>query len=404
MLSLQYIREKLEYFSQSQKTEQIGMKDLQDWIYDGDNLRHVTGGYFSVIGVHDANENNGLILDQRETGLIGLFVHKRQDETFFLLQYRCEPGLAKGCNLTTTVQATPSNYLVSHGGKETFGLKAILHSNSQNRIIFDSFDYDYGAFFLGKIKRFVVVELDEFIKPPEGFEWIPENLLRVALHEDHMFSTDLRVMIGKYFSSLSNLVQDLVGFNPDSPLQVKDQHRRNKHVRIDSLRNIKVTESGITQCAPTLTPISEVSLFRSTSQSREITVWTQPLLRLNCAPVVSLLRAHFAGQAYSLCQLRFEPGINALPILGPTHVNYLDGPENGNYAHPGITKICDVLVSGEGARFFQTDFRIQIFEDTKDCKLEAPVGFIWVHDVDMQRIVSSAMSTSVELRYCLSLV
>jgi oxidase EvaA len=398
------LKERIGNLSQSQKTEQIGMKDATDWIYDGDSLSHKTGGYFSVIGLRSSSENSGLILDQRETGLIGLFVHKRQDEIYFLLQYRCEPGLFNGCNLTTTVQATPSNYLGSNRGKRTFGISTILHSTSKNRIIFDSFEYDYGAFFLGKIKRFVVVELDEFIKPPEGFEWIPESLMRLALYEDYMFSTDLRMMIGKYFSSLSFMGQPETNSKLVYSLHFEEKRGENKQTRIDSLRDVKVTDYGITQIAPDLTPVSEISLVRISSPTREITEWSQPLLRLNFVPVVSLLSAHFEGNTYSLCKWRFEPGINALPILGPTYVNYLDGPENEIYNHPKIIKKSEVLVSGEGARFMQTDFRIQVFEHLSNCKLEVPDGFIWIKDVEMQRIVSSSMSTSVELRYCLSLV
>ena len=404
MKDIHFLTEKLETLSQSQKTEQVGMKDAADWIYDGDNLSHKTGGYFSVIGLRAANENSGLILDQRETGLIGLFVHKRKDEIYFLLQYRCEPGLVKGCNLTTTVQATPSNYLGSHGGKRTFGINTILHSTSKNRIIFDSFEYDYGAFFLGKIKRFVVVELDEFVKPPEGFEWVPESLVRSALYVDYMCSTDLRMMIGKYFSSLSLLSQIETGSNLVNTLRLSSPGIEHKQVRIDTLKNVKVTEFGMTQSTPSLTPVSEVSLVRIQSQTREILEWTQPLLRLNAIPVVSLLRTHFEGEDYSLCKLRFEPGITAIPILGPTYVNYLDGPVDEILESPKIIKESEVLVSGEGARFMQTDFRIQIYKYLSNGRLEVPVGFIWVRDVEMQRIVSSSMSTSVEMRYCLSLV
>ena len=390
--------------SQSQKTEQVGIKDLQDWIYDGDNIRHVTGGYFSVIGLRAGNGNDGLILDQRETALVGLLIHKRGDETNFLLHYRCEPGLLKGCNLSTTVQSTPSNYLRIHGGKKTFGIDIILNSNSKNQIIFDSFDYDYGAFFLGKIKRFVVVELDDFIEPPEGFEWVPESLVRSALYEDYMFSTDLRMMIGKYFSSLTLLSQVEASPNLLSNLPLRNKHIKDKQVRIDSLKNVTVADSGMTQTIPSLTPVSEAILVRTSSLTREVTAWTQPLLRLDCIPVVSLLRARFEGQDHSLCKLRSEPGIKQVPILGPTRVNYLDGPESEIYCRSDVIKDCEVLVSGEGGRFMQTDFRIQIYRQLSNSKVEVPDGFIWVSDVDMNRIVSSSMSTSVELRYCLSVV
>jgi len=402
--NLQYFKEKLENYSHSQRTEQVGMKDVEDWIYNGDNLSHKKGRYFSVIGLRAGSGHDGLILDQRETALIGLLIYQRGDETNFLLQYRCEPGLVKGCNLSTTIQSTPSNYLRIHGGKKTFGIDRILNSNSKNRIVFDSFDYDYGSFFLGKIKRFVVVELDDFVDPPEGFEWVSESLVRSLLYEDYMFSTDLRVMIGKYFSSFSSLSQVESGSNLLNTMPLKNKLIKDKQVRIDSLKNVRVTESGITQIIPSLTPVSEAILVRTSSLTREITDWTQPLLRLNCAPVVSLLRAHFEGQSHSLCKLRSEPGINDFPILGPTSVNYLDGPEPEFYSRPGVIKDCEVLVSMEGGRFMQTGFRVQIYRHSSNHKLKVPDEFTWVSDVDMKRIVSSSMSTSVELRYCLSLV
>jgi hypothetical protein len=119
---------------------------------------------------------------------------------------------------------------------------------------------------------------------------------------------------------------------------------------------------------------------------------------------VSLLRAHIGGEGFSLCQLRFEPGINATSILGSTYVNYLDGPQNGIYDRPDIFRESEVLVSGEGARFMQVDFRIQIYKYSGNYKFEVPAGFIWVNDTEMKRIVSSSKLTSVELRYCLSLV
>jgi oxidase EvaA len=402
--NLDFVKEKLWKLSESQTIQQITMKDMQNWIYDGDNLRHLTGGYFSVIGLTCDNEHDGLILDQRETGLIGLLVHKKADELYFLLQYRCEPGLSKGCNLTTTVQATPSNYIGRHGGKKNFGVDIILQSNSKNRIIFDSFDYDYGAFFLGKIKRFVVVEVDEFLAPPEGFEWIRESLVRTALRENYLFSTDLRMMIGKYFSSLSFIKPVESGPYQSTPAQLNDGCRKAKPVRIDSLRNVKVTESGMFQGIPSLTPVSEIGLVRAKSLTREVSEWTQPLLKLNCIPVVSLLRANFEGEGYSLCKFRVEPGISDNFILGPTYVSYLDGPQNEVLKETEVVKECEVIVSGEGARFMQTNFLIQLYRNFIHSRVAAPSGFIWVKDVEMKRFASSSMVTSVELRYCLSLV
>ena len=44
---------------------------------------------------------------------------KKQGKDFYLLQSKIEPGNINGVQLSPTVQATKSNYLRKHGGKNT---------------------------------------------------------------------------------------------------------------------------------------------------------------------------------------------------------------------------------------------------------------------------------------------
>lgn len=102
---------------------QIPISELRGWSYRDDRIRHNSGKFFSIDGIHirtnyrNTPEWDQPIINQPEIGFLGFIVKKFNGVLHFLLQAKIEPGNLNIVQLSPTLQATRSNYTRVHGGK-----------------------------------------------------------------------------------------------------------------------------------------------------------------------------------------------------------------------------------------------------------------------------------------------
>ena len=175
--------------------EEVGLPE--EWELADGVIRHRRTEFFQIVGQRFPDHGEMILIRQQETGLIALLVARMADESWVLIDARVEPGLPGGCQFTTTVQSTPSNYLRRHGGKATPFLDHFLEPGEDVRVLHDSRQYDWGQYYDSKIKRFMIVEIDADDALPATSEtavWVRERDLAELIRTDHAVTSDLRAM------------------------------------------------------------------------------------------------------------------------------------------------------------------------------------------------------------------
>jgi oxidase EvaA len=179
----------------------LALEELPSWRWRAGRLAHVSGRFFSVVGVRarsDERRLDGLeqpLIDQPEVGILGFLLAPSADGPRLLVQAKAEPGNVHGVQLAPTVQATESNYQRVHGGAPTAFLERFLWP--ARRPVSDSLQSEQGGRFLGKYNRNQVVEVADGVPEPPGasWRWFPALELLAALRSDFAVNTDARSVL-----------------------------------------------------------------------------------------------------------------------------------------------------------------------------------------------------------------
>lgn len=173
----------------------IPIPDSLEWEFDGDRLRHKTGGYFQVVGVQRAGDRDQPLIDQPEIGILGFLVRDKDGSREISLQAKPEPGNVGLVQLAPTVQATESNYKQLHKGLPTPLLSHFLNPRSDN-VLADSLQSEQGSRFLAKRNRnMVVLATTVEDHSHESLRWFQLKDLLALLVQDYAVNTDARSVL-----------------------------------------------------------------------------------------------------------------------------------------------------------------------------------------------------------------
>ena len=181
---------------------QIPISELRGWSYRDDRIRHNSGKFFSIDGIHiRANYRNTPewdqpIINQPEIGFLGFIVKKFNGVLHFLLQSKIEPGNLNIVQLSPTLQATRSNYTRVHGGKAPTYLE-YFNGEKDVLILVDQLQSEQGARFLHKRNRNIIVEVgeDEELEVKEGYIWASLGQIKELLRYPNVVNMDSRTVI-----------------------------------------------------------------------------------------------------------------------------------------------------------------------------------------------------------------
>jgi hypothetical protein len=350
-----------------------------DWHYRDGVLSHRRAEYFSLVGRRQPDGREAVLFEQSETALIGLLCARVDGRDHVLLSARVEPGLPNACQITSTVQSTPSNYRRRHGGRATPHLDLLLDPPPDARVLHDSRQYDWGDYYTGKVKRFLIVELAEPVAAAPPHEWVPVDRLPDLLDEDYGVTSDLRV--AALLLSLTR-AGALPSGAPPEPLDAPAA----TEVPLEELRNWRVGPDGISEIHPDQG--AEIGFFRTRAQAREVEAWAQPLMavaeRLDLVlpvdgPLIGVRPATGAG-------------LDGVRLWHPASLR----PEAAD-AH----RHARVPTSAEGGRFLHHHLDLSLASagpgDVEDDTL-------WVTREQVAGWVLTDEATSLELRMTLSLL
>ncbi len=392
----------------------IPFSEMAGWHIDEDGcLRHDTGRFFSVQGIH-VETDYGLIsgwdqpiIVQPEIGYLGILAKEFDGVLYFLMQAKIEPGNVNCVQISPTLQATKSNYTRVHKGKKPAYLDYFVNVKPEN-VLLDQLQSEQGARFLRKRNRNIIIKVDEDVEVLPDFRWMTIGQIKEFMHEDNRVNMDTRTVLsgieytdfvtpmsdlsrlssfgrdlfksartaegvhsmGQLLSWLSGLKSRYDLFVSYKPIdKLKGWHRNGMEIANDDGKYFRVI--GV-----------QVSI-----SNREVQSWNQPLVQPlqqgHCAFVIKKI----GGVYHFLVQAKLECGNYDVLELAPT-VQCLTGNVFTSSQRPPFTDYIlnapkelvryDVLQSEEGGRFYREQNRNMIVEADDNFPLEVPEHYTWM--------------------------
>jgi dTDP-4-dehydro-6-deoxy-alpha-D-glucopyranose 2,3-dehydratase len=401
------------------RVRRIPFAELDGWSFAADtgDLRHRSGRFFSVTGLHVVRPNADWqqpIILQPEIGILGILAKEFDGTLHFLMQAKMEPGNPNLVQLSPTVQATRSNYTKAHGGARVKYLDYFLHPD-RDRVLTDVLQSEHGAWFYRKRNRNMIVEVDEDVPIDDDFRWLTLGQLGALLHRDNLVNMDARTVLASApmahpeHSALSSDTDLLSWFTGE-------RARQDVHVRRIPLCQVAEWRRDAHAIERVDHKFFRVVAVAVEGAAREVSSWTQPLFEPIGPGIVGFACRTFDGVPHVLAHARVEGGFLDTAELGPT-VQYVPA----NYARlpaahrpPFLDLVLDAppdriryqaVHSEEGGRFRNAESRYLIVEtDEATTPTEAPPGYRWITPGQLNWLAGYSHYVNVQARTLLAVL
>ena len=394
--------------------QRIPFSEMNGWSIDEDGcLRHLTGRFFSVQGIHvetDFGYVSGWdqpIIVQPEIGYLVILAKEFDGVLYFLMQAKIEPGNVNCVQISPTLQATKSNYTRVHNGKKPAYLDYFVNVKPE-KVLLDQLQSEQGARFLRKRNRNIIIKVDEDVEVLPDFRWMTIGQIKEFMYYDNMVNMDTRTVLSgieyiDYLTPMSDLSQlsplgaDLFksakateGMHSMSQLLFWLSGLKSKYdlfvsyKPIDKLEGWHRSEMEIANDYGKFFRVIGVNVNIS---NREVMSWSQPLVQPLQRGICAFIIKKIGGIYHFLVQAKLECGNNDVFELAPT-VQCLTGNVFAVRQKPPFTDyilnapkdhiLYDVLQSEEGGRFYREQNRNMIVVADDSFPTEVPDHYIWM--------------------------
>ncbi|MFF4216847.1 NDP-hexose 2,3-dehydratase family protein [Streptomyces nondiastaticus] len=387
-------------------------------------IRHRSGRFFSIEGLRFQRPDPAVpawtqpIIQQPETGILGVLVKRFGGVQHLLMQAKMEPGNINTLQLSPTVQATFSNYTRVHRGAAVRYVDHFLTPGAGDRVHYDALQSEQGSWFLGKRNRNIVVETTGDVPVHEDFCWVPRPVMAGLLRVDNLVNMDSRTVLaglpdepgaperpaGRPLHDTAALLHWFTGakvrHRPERRLvplgEVGGWHRDEERGEIvhDAGRYFRIIGVDVE------------------ADSREVASWSQPMLAPVGRGVIAFVSKEIQGERHLLVQARAEAGTFDTVELGPTVQcnpgNLAEGAPRPPYldavlAAPPEQVLFDTIHSEEGGRFYHAENRYLVVDGTH-IPLEVPEDYRWMTVRQLTRAGLVGNIVDVEARTLLACV
>ena len=405
------------------KIKQIPICELRGWSYRDDRIRHDTGKFFSIDGIHietnyrDVAQWDQPIINQPEIGFLGFITKKIGGVLHFLVQAKIEPGNLNVVQLSPTLQATRSNFMRVHGGNTPLYLEYFTGEKKVS-VLVDQLQSEQGARFLHKRNRNIIVEVpeDEPIEVKENFIWLTLGQLKELLRFPNVMNMDSRTVIscirfGSYSEHSLKMMSAFMQLNSKSDDQLiysmlsQDNHLHEQKDIIQWMTSLKfkyelsVEQIGLSRMNywvydgntihHNYNKYFDVIGVHCEIGNREVRAWDQPMVRSAQKGLMGFIVKKINGIYHFLVQAKLESGNFDVVEMAPTVQcltgNYRKG-EN-EYTIPYIDALLNApkekiwystYQSEEGGRFFQEQNLNTIVEVGDEFPIEVDGNYCWM--------------------------
>lgn len=396
------LRQQEYHFSRVRK---IPLRDLIGWRCCEQRISHNSGKFFSIEGISIIT-NYGFIpewdqpiINQPEIGFLGFLVKKIDGVLHFLMQAKIEPGNINIVQLSPTLQATRSNFLRVHGGKNPTYLEYFV-GHKEVTVLLDQLQSEQGARFYRKRNRNVILEIDENeqIEIKDNYIWVSLGQIKELLRYPNLINMDSRSVIScinygglitsKYRSLLSteyslHSIEDIIHWMTS----LKFKYELNVSFIGLSKLNHWVFDGDTIHHENN--KFFEIIGVRAEISSREVPFWDQPMVRSLQEGLIGFIVKKISGVYHFLVQAKLEAGNFDILEMAPT-VQCLTGDYRAGkneYVVPYLDAVVNApkesmwyccYQSEEGGRFFHDQIQSIIVEVGDDFPLEVEENYCWM--------------------------
>ncbi|MBG0813176.1 NDP-hexose 2,3-dehydratase family protein [Planomonospora sp. ID82291] len=403
------------------RTTRLPLEELSGWREDPatGNLHHARGGFFTVEGLEVSRPGWAVpawsqpIINQPETGVLGILLRRVGGVPYLLMQAKNEPGNPGGPQLSPTVQATRSNYTRVHRGR---AVPYLEHFRApRGRVLADARQSEQGAWFYRKRNRNMIVEVDGEVEAVAGFQWLPLRRVRELLAVPDAVNMDARTVLAclPVQEGADEGSDEGEGAFGAAVARSRDRRRGSLHGTPEILSWLSGVRST-TDVHARPVPLNRVSrwlraggrISHETGRffdvigvgveagGREVDAWSQPMIAPVGTGVAAFLVRRAGGVVHVLAHARVEPGCTDVVELAPT---VQCTPGNYDHLPPGARPpllaevlgvppervLFDTVLSEEGGRFHHARTRYLLAEVDED-PLPGHPAFRWLalHQLD----------------------
>lgn len=398
--------------------DDVDLETCEPWsIVDG-VLTRPDSRFFRVIGV-DNGKRHQLFIDQPEVAVMGFALADVDATRQILVQAKDEPGNEHLTQIAPTIQATKSNFENAHGGSDVPYFDFFTQPSASRRVLNDSQSSEHGERFWKKQNRNLTV-LSSEAPPPVGprYRWFAVGDILASLDVDFLVNTDARsVLAATPWAELCNPGQTpFAGESDFERLLSASFHQDGIDEALGGVLDELESARRQERATPSFVPVTPdrlrdvsakewVRFIRSSSTSREVSEWSQPIYETSGAEVNTLVVARRRGELVVLIRLAEELGLR-------TDIEWSTTSSTDNVPaiiermlSTGETK-STLWQTEEGSRFFRSLGRFDLI----DCDVEVSDDELrneGLHAVNLatfnQLLGTSAMTTN-ELRTAASLL
>lgn len=427
----------------------IGLESCSPWHYDKirGRITNANGSFFQISGLRkyerdlETGERRLLVeqpvLLQDEIGYLGIICHEFDGVMHFLMQAKIEPGNVNKVQVSPTIQATRSNFLQLHGGRRPAYLEYFLNSGDHG-IIVDQIQSEQSSRFLGKRNRNVVLYVSDEVEVLPTHMWMTLGQIKHLMRYDNLVNMDTRTVLSCIpWGEMPEPGKDLASeFEKiDGPLfssmmagdsldgLTAAYHELNNYKMFDtsdvelvSLERLSDWEMREDEICHKVSYPFRVIYCDISIEGREVKRWSQPLFEAQGEALFGLLVCEFNGMLKALVHVRPEIGCFDRAELAPTlqreagALSVLDGVEGQflDLLDRDQGKVCDVMLSEEGGRFFCEQNRnviIRLGSCPEGLRPEELLeGYLWLSLASLDLLMRANNVLNIQLRNLLSLL
>jgi oxidase EvaA len=402
---------------------EIGFGAQTEWAFDGSEIRHRSGRFFSV-AAFEYRSNRGCsrlpLLLQPEIGCLGWIVRNSSAGPQFLLQAKYEPGNCNGTQIAPTVQATKSNQDRVHNGAEVPFLDFFRDGGPEP--VADVLQTEESDRFFRKLNRNVAIAVADDLPHSEQFQWCSLPNLKHLLTRSHVVNTDARSALvcldWSLFCGPSPLNPDLSAplrrsLDLDVGLAAVRERLALARQRFGQVRQISLSELSDWRFTPLGLEADDqpfsIRLLHVQTALREVPEWSQPMVLSRGAGVCLLALSIRDGVAYILVRLRQPPGVRNGAEIGPSvqlspgrHLSALDARDHSVLEAAAQGRLlADAYNSQEGSRFFKDSVRYSVALIDRDQAHESDEA-AWISLGALKALIDEGGIVSNEMRSAVS--
>ncbi|MBQ9315006.1 MAG: NDP-hexose 2,3-dehydratase family protein [Clostridia bacterium] len=416
------------------KIEKISLDQCSNWSYNDrfGEICNSTRDFFQIKGIRKVTNGKTVleqpVIIQNEIGFLGIIRKKINDEYYYLMQYKIEPGNINKIQISPTIQATKSNFEQKHGGKKPTYLEYFINSNKY-KVVVDQIQSEQSSRFLGKRNRNIIIELkdDETIHVYNNYDWMTLKQIKELMRFNNLVNMDTRTVLSCLPIKFEGYTSD--DFNDKALYRsMFDENGVNYKTEIyQYINDLKMFSGDKTELVPLNTlsswsmrgnelvcnePYSFKVVFCDIEiEGREVKHWCQPLFEAIGIADFVLFTCIDKGVRLFLVKCRPEIGCFDKVEIGPTiQRDFVSNEEKDsviNYFEEKYKNkdgvIFESLLSEEGGRFYHEQNRNIIMNIDKN-DLRLPEGYFWTDYKTLNELVQVNNTLNIQLRNLLSVL